>query len=363
MTRRPLAFTAPLIAATALASCGSSDSGGPSGEEVRLHVVTAFYPLQFATQRVVGGAEGVSIETLASPGADAHDLELTPRQLASVSEADLVVYSARMQPAVDEAVAAQAADRSLDAATVADLVEHGDDDPADGPDGHDHESHEGHDHHEDADGEPHEGHDHGDEHADSHDHEDADSHEDEGADGHEGHDHGPLDPHFWLDPQRYSTVSEAIAEDLAALDPDNAETYRANAADFSAELQDLDQEFMTALADCEHDTLVTTHEAFGYLAERYGLHQVGITGIYSGAEASPARMAEITREVAALNVPAIYAESSLGGDLAEVIAAETGTEVLVLDPIEGITADSPGADYLEVMRANLTSLRQGQGCA
>ncbi|NLG20287.1 MAG: zinc ABC transporter substrate-binding protein, partial [Actinomycetales bacterium] len=182
-------------------------------------------------------------------------------------------------------------------------------------------------------------------------------------DGHEGHDHGPLDPHFWLDPERYAAAGDAIAEELAAINPEHAEAYRANAAAFAADLEELDSEFEEALASCEQDTLVTTHEAFGYLADRYDLHQVGITGITPDAEATPGRMAEIVRTVEELGLPAIYAERSVGGDLAEVIGRETGTQVLILDPVEGITSDSAGSDYFEVMRANLEALRQGQVCS
>lgn len=339
---RPLALAATLLTAVALTSCGSD--GGAAGDEARLHVVAAFYPLEFATQQVVAGVDGVSVEALTGPGVDAHDLELTPRQVGSVSEADLVVYSAGMQPAVDGAVSAQAAHHRLDVTTVAELVDRtghdGEDDDHAEPD-HADDEHADDAHADDA---------HGGAHADD-------------ADAHAGHDHGPLDPHFWLDPERYATVVEAIAADLAELDPDHAGAYRANAEAFAADLHELDADFSAALSDCDHDTMVTTHEAFGYLADRYGLHQVGITGISPEAEASPRRMAEITHEIESLDVAAIYAESSVGGDLAEVIATETGTEVLVLDPVESITAASPGGDYLEVMRANLESLRQGQGCA
>ena len=334
MPRRFLALTTLLVTATLLGSCGDSSDGGSSdrgnGDDARLRVVTAFYPLEYAAQQVVYGIDGVTVETLTGPGVDAHDLELTPRQVGSISEADVVIFSAGMQPAVDEAVSAQAADHSFDTTTVADLVERT-------PGGH-----EDHDH--EANG-------------------DEEEHDDHGDEAHEGHDHGPLDPHFWLDPQRYAAVGEAIAEELATVDQDNADAYRSNAEAFSADLRELDQEFATALASCEQDTLVTTHAAFGYLADRYGFHQVGITGITPEAEASPARMAEIVREVEELNVSAVYAESSLGGDLAEVIAAETGAQILVLDPIEGITGDSPGQDYGAVMRANLDSLRQGQECS
>lgn len=316
MTRTPVLVLA--AAALVLTGCGS---GEPGAEDARVTVVTGFYPLEYAAQRVVGDLSGVTVTTLASPGADAHDLELTPRQVASVHDADLVVSLAGMQPAVDTAVADQSSAHSLDIASVVDLL---------------HADHEGHDEHED------EG------HVDNEDH--------------EGHDHGGVDPHFWLDPQRYAVAGQAIADELAALDPDNAAAYRTNAEQFATDLSALDAEFTDALATCQQHTLVTTHEAFGYLADRYGFEQVGITGITPDAEPSPARMVEITDRVKQLGVPAIYAQSTLGRDLADVISAETGTQVLILDPIESITDRSAGADYLEAMRANLESLRQGQEC-
>ncbi|MCK0111165.1 metal ABC transporter substrate-binding protein [Ornithinimicrobium sp. F0845] len=331
MTRPTLAVSGALATALLLTACGSD--GASAGDDGRLSVVTGFYPLEYAAERVVGDVPGVTVETLTSPGTDAHDLELSPRQVGAVQDADLVIFSAGMQAAVDAAVAEQAPDRSLDVTSVVALAETGDDHEDHGD--HDHEDHDGHDH----EGHDHEGHDH------------------------DGHDHGPLDPHFWLDPERYAAAGAAIAEELAAIDPVNAEDYLANAEAFSQDLDELDAEFREGLASCEHDTMVTTHEAFGYLADRYGLHQVGITGITPEAEASPARMAEITREVEALAVPAIYAQSTLGGDLAEVIGRETGTQVLVLDPIEGLTDASAGNDYFQVMRANLEALRQGQVCS
>lgn len=325
MTRTSLALLA--ASGLLLTACGGGEPGG-DGDQVT--VVTGFYPLEYAAQRIVGDVPGVAVETLASPGVEAHDLELTPRQVAAVQDADLVVYFAGMQAAVDTAVTDQSPAHSLDVASVVPLL--------DGEDEHAEDEHSE------------------EEHAD-------DEHSDEEHSEEEGHDHGGVDPHFWLDPLRYATAGDAIADQLAELDPDNAAAYRTNAEQFTADLTALDTEFSEALASCQQHTLVTTHEAFGYLAERYGFDQVGITGITPDAEPSPARMAEITEVVKSLDATAVYAQSGLGGDLADVISSETGTEVLVLDPIESITGDSAGNDYLEVMRANLESLRQGQGCA
>lgn len=321
---RPLSVVL-LGTAVLAAGCGSGDAGGDGGGgDAELTVVAGFYPLEYATQRVAGDSGAVEVVGLTSPGVDPHDLELTPRQVGTVQGADLVVLSSGMQPALDDAASSQAGDHTLDVNDFVDLASTGDA----GHGGHEDEDH--------AAGDEHEGHD---------------------------HDHGGVDPHFWLDPARYSAAVGAIGEELAELDPAHAEDYRANATAFQDELDSLDEELAAGLADCRIDTVVTTHTAFGYLTDKYGLHQVGITGVSPESEPSPARMAEVTHVVEETGVDTIYSEVILGGDLAQVIADETGTQVLVLDPIEGITDQSAGTDYLEIMRSNLEALRTGQDCS
>lgn len=317
---RTCAFLLPLT--LALAACGQGtpedDQGetpAESGAGSTLTVISSFYPLEWLTQEVAGDLAEVSV--LTSPGADPHDVELTPRTVGSIGSADLVIYSAGMQDAVDDAVSSQAIDHALDVAPSADLL-------AAGEDTHAHDEH---------------------------------------AEEEEGHDHGPEDPHFWLDPERYGHVAEAIAQRLGEVDPDNAQEYTDNAADVVSELTSLDEEFAGGLQTCESRDLVTTHEAFGYLAQRYDLNQMGITGISPEAEPSPARLAEVSSQVDRLGVTTIYAEPILTDAIASTIARETGTRVLTLDPLEGVTDASAGEDYLEIMRANLESLREGLGCS
>jgi zinc transport system substrate-binding protein len=350
--RRSRTLLALLPLGLGLAACGEDTgrvAGGdqPAGDGDQLTVVTSFYPVEFLASRLAGEHAGIS--TLTSPGVDPHSVELTPRQVAALGDADLVLYSAGMQPAVDRAVESEAGDRAIDLAAHADLLLIGET-----PD-----EHQGHSHDEQDEGDP--GHDEQDAaHESGPGHDEQDHDED---DAHDGHEHGPEDPHFWLDPERYGQVAEVVAAELSTVDPDHADSYEANLELLLTDLEALDQEFTDGLAQCRSRDLVTTHEAFGYLAHRYDLHLTGITGIAPESEPSPARLAEVTAQVRELDVRTIFGEPLLRDDIARTIAHETGTQVLTLDPIEGVTDSSAGTSYPEIMGANLEALRQGLECS
>ncbi|MGY2128387.1 metal ABC transporter substrate-binding protein [Blastococcus sp. SYSU DS0617] len=313
-----------------LAGCGSDDGSGNAGAgSDGLTVLAGFYPLEWAAERV--GGERVSVTSLTAPGAEPHDLELTPRDVAGVSDADLLVYLGGFQAAVDEVAEQQAGDHSWDATEAANLSLTSD--------GHDHEHAEGEEHAEDEE------HAEGDEHA-------------EHAEGEES-----ADPHFWLDPTRLANVGDALAGQLTELDPEGAETYEQNAAALREELESLDQEMAEGLSGCTVDTLVTSHDAFGYLAERYGLEVVGITGLSPNNEPSASQLAEISDLVSERGVTTVYTETLVDPSIAEAVASESGVRTAVLDPLEGLTDESAGDDYLAVMRANLATLQEGQSCS
>ena len=315
MLRRPaclLAVGAAAATALALSSCAGDAAQTAQGGET-LDVVASFYPLQFAAGRV--GGDAVTVSNLTKPGAEPHDLELTPADVGAIAEADLVVFLHGFQPAVDDAVEAEATDTSYDVEQDAGL------DLAASEDDHAHEGEGG------STGE--------DEHADE-------EHADEGG----------SDPHFWLDPLRLADVGDALAERLATLDEANAEDYRSNAADLRADLEALDEEMSAGLADCASTEIVTSHDAFGYLADRYGFEQLGISGLSPEEEPSPQDLAEVTEFVREHSVSTIYYETLVSPAVARTVADETGAETAVLDPLEGLTDTSDGEDYLEVMRAN-----------
>ncbi|SFO49564.1 zinc transport system substrate-binding protein [Geodermatophilus obscurus] len=330
MTRTPTrAVASAAAAATALLLAGCGSDGAQAGAADGVAVAAAFYPLQWAAERV--GGDRVEVTSLTPPGAEPHDLELTPQDVASLSEADLVVYLEGFQAAIDEAVT-EAGDAAWDAGQAADLSltttgEH---------------SHEGETEEEHA------------EHAGEEEHAE-EGHADEGGE--------VTDPHFWLDPTRLAAVGDALAERLAEVDPDGAATYEENAAALRGDLEALDAEMEQGLADCAVTTLVTSHDAFGYLADRYGLEVVGISGLSPSAEPSAASLAEISTLVRERGVTTVYTETLVDPAVAETVAQEAGVRTAVLDPLEGLTDESAGSDHLEVMRANLATLQEGQGCA
>ncbi|NUR15266.1 MAG: zinc ABC transporter substrate-binding protein [Dermatophilaceae bacterium] len=311
-------LAAAAIVATATVSLGACTTNSTAGA-VDAPIVTSFYPLQFATQQVVG--DTAKVTALTRPGAEPHDLELAPQDIGGMTKARLVVYADGFQPAVDEAVGLVDAAKVLDVADAAKLV------PASG----DEDQHEG---------------------------ESAEEHDD-----HAGHGHGTDDPHFWLDPSRYAAVAEAISARLSKDDPSRASTYARNTAAFVEKLSQLDDEMRVGLAQCRTTELVTSHGAFAYLAARYGFHQQGITGLSPEAEPSATALKAVSDLVSSAGVTTIYQETLVEPHFAQTVAQSTGAKVATLDPIEGITSATRGSDYFEIMRSNLVTLREGQGCS
>lgn len=172
------------------------------------------------------------------------------------------------------------------------------------------------------------------------------------------------DPHIWLDPRRMTEVVDEVAGALSELRPDDAKTIRANAATYRAELDALDADFVAGLAECDHRLIVTSHDAFGHLADRYDLEQVSIAGLSPESEPDPARLAALADQVEARGITTVFTETLVSAELAETLAREAGVAVAVLDPLEGLTKAQrdAGASYLSVMRDNLAALRAGLGC-
>ncbi len=338
-TRHILAM--PLLSALSLTACSSgvpaetSSSASAAGEGSALRVMASFYPLQYVTEQVGGNL--VTVESLTPPGTEPHDLELSPASVASMESAAAVVYLSGFQPAFDDANKQASPARVLDVSEDATL-----------PAGHSEEEH--------AAETPTGGAATEEAHADEI--EEAHTGETEGA--HAGEE-SAQDLHFWLDPERLSHAAQAVADELGEVDPGNATTYQANAEALSAKLTTLDDDFTQGLKTCKNRTIVVSHEAYGYLAEKYELEQVGIAGLEPDTEPSPARLAEIGQVVKDEGVTTIFSETLVNPKVAETLAADLNIKTAVLDPLEGLTDES--LDYEKVMRQNLEALRGALDCA
>jgi zinc transport system substrate-binding protein len=163
------------------------------------------------------------------------------------------------------------------------------------------------------------------------------------------------DPHLWLDPLRYARVVRKVA---AALDS------AAAAEPLVAELKALDREFRAGLAVCERREIVTSHAAFGYLADAYRLVQVSLSGLSPEAEPSARAVEALVEEVKEKGATTIFFETLVSPRLAQTVAREAGAETAVLDPLEGLSEGriEDGADYFSIMRENLAALRKALGC-
>ena len=282
-----------VAASVSVAGCTDSEASP------RPQVVASAYPFAFVAEQV--GEPYVDVHNLTSPGVEPHDIELTPQQVADISDAELVLLERGFQPQVDDAVEqANPAAEILDVAETVTLAETGTG--------------------------------------------------------------GELDPHVWLDPQRMVMLTGSVADRIAELVPEDAEHVRANADDLVDQLTALDAAYERGLADCERRTFVTSHAAFGYLAERYDLTMVAIAGLDPTSEPSAAEQAAIADTVRREGVTTIFTESLVSPAVAETIADETGAQVATLDPLEGLSSATADEDYFTLMRANLAALRQANGC-
>ena len=292
-----------LAAALALPACGEEGREGASRDGGRIQVVASFYPVAEAASRV--GGPRVDVTNLTPAGAEPHGIELTPRQVDRLEDADVVLYLGHgFQPAVEE-IAERREAGSVDLLDVLDL------DPERPPDG--------------------------------------------GAE---------LDPHFWLNPRLMASAATAVAAALADASPSDARLFEANAGRYREDLGALDREFAAGLERCDRKEIVTAHAAFSYLAARYGLTQLAIAGLSPETEPDADRLARLADQIADKGITTVFYEELVAPTVAETLAREAGVATAVLNPIEGLTQGqvAAGTDYASVMRENLAAIRTALGC-
>ncbi|MET7699778.1 zinc ABC transporter substrate-binding protein [Streptomyces sp. NPDC005485] len=313
--RRRLISGSAVLAATALglgtlSACSDSSAADNGG---KLDVVASFYPMQYLAEQIGGNL--VSVTSLTQPGQEPHDLEISAKQTAQLQEADAVLYLKGLQPAVDDAVAQSEVRTKVDAASLTSLEKHGNEVGG---------------------------------HAAEH-------------DDHAGEESGGTDPHIWLDPVKYAEVASGVGKALEKADPDHAAEYKKNTAALVRKLDGLNTQYETGLKNTETKVFITTHAAFGYLAERYGLTEEAITGLDPESEPSVNRVKALEKMAKADGVTTVFYETLVSDKTAKTVAQDANLKTDVLDPIEGITGKSRGNDYIQVMESNLKALRTALG--
>lgn len=303
--------------AALLVGCGAAGSATENSDSGKLQVVTTFYPMYDFTKQVAQDDADVSL--LLEAGLEVHSFEPSSQMIAEIQDADVFIYnSPEMETWVPDLLASiDTSDMVVICASEAiTLLEY--------------------------EGEAH-----------------AHDHESEGEEAETGHNH-TVDPHVWLDPVLAQTEVTTIAEGLAKADADHADAYLKNAEAYNRQLIELDEAYKTAFEGAENRTFVTQHAAFAYLAARYDLEQISVTGLNAESEPSAAALATLSDYVKANSISHIYFENNASSQTAKTLAEEVGVELAVLSPLEGITEDDQkqGADYISVMLKNLEALKQ-----
>lgn len=306
-----------IAAAIGLTGCGAKKEVAVKDEKPTVY--TSFYPIYDFTKKIAG--DKANVVNLISAGVEPHDWEPSTKDLVNLKEADMIVYNGvGMESWVEKL------EDNIDVNKVI-MVE-----ASDGVKLLKNEEHD----HEDA-------------HEDAHEHDHEDAH---------GHEHGEYDPHVWLSPENAIKEMENIKNGLVKLDPSNKEYFEANYEKYKKDLEALDTEYKTKLSKTKSKNIVVSHESFGYICERYGLHQEGIEGISPDSEPDAQKMAELTEFIKKNNVKYVFFEELVSPKVAKALAKETGAKTEVLNPIEGLTQEQidKGEDYLSIMKQNLKVL-------
>ncbi|TWI55926.1 metal ABC transporter solute-binding protein, Zn/Mn family [Halalkalibacter nanhaiisediminis] len=366
-------FAMLLVLSMILAACGSNEEAGEEQTETEepaetgevLELYTTIFPLEDFANKI--GGEYVNVTNLVPVGADAHTFEPTAREMINVAEGDAFIYNgAGLEGFVDALIETVEGEgvAIVQASEGIELIDYDDDHSAHSEEGHDDHGHEEEAHDDHA----HEEQGHEEEAHDDHAHEEQ-GHEEEAHDDHaheeQGHEEGAhdahahdQDPHVWLDPILSISLAESIKDTLIELMPEQEETFTANFEQLKADLEDIDTEFQAMVDAAEKDTFLVSHAGYGYWEERYGLKQVGITGLSPTNEPSQRQLQDIIEFANEYGVNYVMFEQNISTQVAEMVKDEVGAEPLYLHNLEALVEENVqnGEDYLSLMRKNIEAL-------
>ena len=300
-----------LVGCSPMNSTGKEIPNDPNLEvkdaiETKVKIYASFYPLYDFAKKV--GGDLVDVQVVVGDGVDPHSFDPSPRLIAEMETADIFIYNGLgMEPWV-EGVLENLKDKGIiiiQASKGLDIM----------------------DYHEE---------------------------------GEHKHNHGQQDPHIWMDPMNTIKISEGVKEALVGMDSDNAQIYEENFIKFKGDIENLDDDFKEALRDVKNRKILVSHSAFRYLARRYDLEEIAVSGVSPHEEPSPTRLAELTKEAEKHNLKYIFFESLANPKTAETLGKEAGLEVLMLYNMEGLTKEQrqEGEDYISLMYKNLENLKK-----
>jgi zinc transport system substrate-binding protein len=278
-----------------------------------ISVVTSFYPLAFFTKEIAGDYAQVSnISGNKSP----HSYKLSPKDRASLSKADLVIYQGIGLESWTEDTIPELEKNGIKVLEAS----------------HDLKLNKRHEETEE------------------------DNHE---VDEHDDHKHGEFDPHTWLDPILAKQISEEITEKLIEIDPKNKNEYKDNLSKLVIKLDNLDKEYNNYITNCINESAIVSHDAFGYLEKRYNFELHPISGISPNDEPSVKIIAELKNIVKQEKITHILTEKNNIEKYSKTISKETGLEILSIDPM-GITPKN--SDYFKTSKENILSISKALKC-
>lgn len=318
--KRSLKTVALLIGCVAvlLSGCTRNANVDVQGDDDRISVYTSFYTMYDFSKKI--GGDRIKLTNIMPQGAEPHHWEPSPRDILEIEKADVFIYNgAGMEPWVEKVLGTiknkdlVAVETSKNTELLLGNHSHGED------------------------------------------------HEEENSEE-QNHDHDDLeyDPHVWLSPKNAKKQMEAIKDAFVKADPKNSEYYEKNFDENAEKLDKLDRDYVEELSKYTKKDIVVGHQAFGYLCNEYGLHQLAIEGLNADTEPTPARMAEIVRFVKEKDVKVIFSEELLSQKVVNAVANETGAKIEFLNPLGGLTKEdiASGKEYFSIMRENLEALKK-----
>ncbi|BAU25978.1 zinc transport system substrate-binding protein [Aneurinibacillus soli] len=304
-----------------LVGCGQKNESVPQGGADKVLVYTSLFPVYSFTKSI--GGDHVEVKSIVPPGAEPHDFEPSPKDLGELNEAKLFVYNGAGYEAWIEKVG-QNLDKSktkvLDASQGVQLIEST---------------------------------------AGEHDHEGTAVTSGHTEEEH-GHEHGKYDPHVWLDPMRAKQQAQNIEKALIEIDPAHKADYEKNYQTLAADLDAVDQEYKGLIAKAGKKELVVSHKAFTYLANRYGLDQISVSGLSPSEEPTQQQLKQLIDTVKQHNIKYVAFEGLVENKVAKTVQRESGAEAVTLYTLENVTKAQldAGKTYGDLMRDNLQTLKK-----